>query len=288
MTAKRLRRHSASTAGTTAARTGLGLALVAMLALAGCAPAASVGGRDEPVSPGPTGSAGGTAPELTGELTIFAAASLSGAFDELATQFEALHPSLEVQPISYDGSSVLATQLIGGAPADVFASADEKNMAKVTGAGLATSSADFATNTLQIAVAPGNPKGIANLADLAAAGLLVVVCAPEVPCGSAAQTLLTDDGVALTAASEEQNVTAVLTKVKSGEADAGLVYRTDVSAAGDAVTGVDIAGADRATNVYPLAALSGAANPDAATAFVAFVLSDAGQKILAEFGFGAP
>ncbi len=273
MTATSLRRR---------ATTRIGLALVALLALAGCAPATP---GDEPATPGPTGT---VSAELTGELTIYAAASLSGAFDALATQFEAMNPSLTVQPISYDGSSVLATQLIGGAPADVFASADEKNMAKVTDAGLATGPTAFATNTLQIAVAPGNPKGIKSLADLAAPGLLVVVCAPEVPCGNAAQTLLTDDGVTLTPASEEQNVTAVLTKVKSGEADAGLVYRTDVTAAGDAVTGVDIAGAERATNVYPLVALSGAANPVAARAFVAFVLSDAGQKTLAEFGFGAP
>lgn len=268
-------------------RTALtGIALVAMLALAGCAAGStSTADDDSPATPGATGDAG---PELSGELTIFAAASLSGAFDELATRFEELNPALEVNPISYDGSSVLATQLIEGAAADVFASADEKNMAKVTDVDLATNAEAFATNTLQIAVAPGNPKGIESLADLTTPGLLVVVCAPEVPCGSAAQTLLGDDGVALTPASEEQNVTAVLTKVKSGEADAGLVYRTDVTAAGDAVTGVDIEGAERATNVYPIAAMNDAPNPVAADAFVAFVLSDAGQKVLADFGFGAP
>ncbi|MBN9177537.1 MAG: molybdate ABC transporter substrate-binding protein [Microbacterium sp.] len=261
------------------------LTVAAALALAGCASGGASTDAASSAAPTPTASAG---PELTGELTIFAAASLSGAFDELATQFEQLHPGLDVAPISYDGSSVLATQLLGGATVDVFASADEKNMAKVTDAALAAAAAPFATNTLEIAVAPGNPKKISSLQDLAAPGLTVVVCAAEVPCGSAAQKLLTAAGVALTPASEEQNVTAVLTKVKSGEADAGLVYRTDVTAAGDAVSGVEIDGADAATNVYPIAALTAAPNPEAARAFVAFVLSADGQKVLKSFGFGAP
>lgn len=227
--------------------------------------------------------------EPEGDLTIFAAASLSGAFDELAAQFEAAHPSVDVAPITYDGSSVLATQLIEGAHADVFASADEKNMTKVTGAQLAGEPVDFATNVLEIAVAPGNPLGIDGLDDLAdGTPLTVVLCAPEVPCGSAAQTLVDVAGITITPASEEQNVSAVLTKVKSGEADAGLVYVTDVQAAGDAVAGVEIDDAAAATNVYPLAALTDAPNPDAAAAFVEFVASDEGQLVLASFGFGAP
>ena len=137
--------------------------------------------------------------ELTGELTIFAAASLTAAFDELATEFEERHPSLDAMPITYDGSSVLATQLIEGAPADVFASADERNMTKVVDAGLATTTVDFATNVLTIAVESGNPLGIDALDDLAdgvtesAGGLpiTVVLCAAEVPCGSAAESLFT-------------------------------------------------------------------------------------------------
>ena len=265
------------------------LAVAAALALAGCASGTASGGAPRDASPGASAAATASAdPELAGELTIFAAASLSRAFDELATQFEQLHPGLEVAPISYDGSSVLATQLIGGAAVDVFASADEKNMAKVTDAALATEAAPFATNTLEIAVAPGNPRQISSLSDLTAPGLTVVLCAAEVPCGSAAQKLLSAAGVALTPASEEQNVTAVLTKVTSGEADAGLVYRTDVTTAGDAVTGVEIEGADAATNVYPITALTAAPNPEAARAFVAFVLSADGQKVLKSFGFGAP
>lgn len=229
-----------------------------------------------------------SADELGGELRIFAAASLAGAFNELADDFQIQHPDLEVLPISYDGSSVLATQLIAGAPADVFASANEANMIRVTDADRAESPETFATNILQIAVAPDNPLGIETLADLADPELTVVVCAPEVPCGDASQTLLTAADVTLTPASEEQNVTAVLAKVKAGEADAGLVYQTDVAAAEGAVTGLDIDGSDQATNVYPLAALTDAPNPDAAAAFVAFVLSDEGQAVLAEFGFGAP
>lgn len=259
------------------------LALTGALALTGCA-----GGATGGATVAPTPSATSDAPQLTGELKVFAAASLSGAFDELAAQFEKLHPTLDVAPISYDGSSVLATQLIEGASADVFASADEKNMAKVTGASLATDATPFATNTLEIAVAPSNPKKVASLADLTSTDLTVVVCAAEVPCGSAAQKLLTAAGVALAPASEEQNVSAVLAKVKSGEADAGLVYRTDVTAAGSAVTGVKIDGADAATNVYPVAALTAAPNPEAARAFVAYVLSPDGQKVLKSFGFGAP
>lgn len=261
-------------------RAAIAASVVGMLALAGCA-------GDTAPAPATAGD------ELGGELTIFAAASLSGAFDELAAQFGAQHPDLDVLPVTYDGSSVLATQLIEGASADVFASADEKNMTMVDDDGLATEVQPFATNTLQIAVAPGNPKGIDGLASLTDpvlvdSGLIVVMCAAEVPCGNAAHTLLDAAGVALKPASEEQNVTAVLAKVKSGEADAGLVYRTDVAAAGDAVTGVDIDGAEDATNVYPLTALAGSGNPDAATAFVTFVLSDEGQAVLHDFGFGAP
>ncbi|UOQ90049.1 molybdate ABC transporter substrate-binding protein [Agromyces endophyticus] len=263
---------------------------LAALALTGCASGA--GDSTTEPSAAPTAATD----DLGGELTIFAAASLGGAFDELATEFEAAHPGLDVVPITYDGSSVLATQLIEGASADVFASADEKNMTKVVDAGLADEPVDFATNVLEIAVAPDNPLGIAGLDDLAdgaATGadggpITVVVCAPEVPCGNAAQTLIADAGITVTPASEEQNVTAVLTKVKAGEADAGLVYVTDVRAAGDAVAGVEIDDADAATNVYPLAALTDAPNPDAAAAFVEFVASEAGQQVLASFGFGAP
>lgn len=253
--------------------------LVAALALSGCA------GAEETTTP-----ASGSA--LTGEITVYAAASLSGAFDQLAADFEAANPGIDVLPITYDGSSVLATQLIEGASADVFASADERSMAKVTDAGLADDAAAFATNALEIAVAPGNPHsidGLESLADGASATPLTIVrCAAEVPCGNAAMTLIEQAALTITPASEEQNVTAVLSKVKAGEADAGIVYRTDIAAADGDVEGIEIANADDAVNVYPLTALGEAANPDAAAAFVEFVLSPAGQQVLAEFGFGAP
>ncbi|MDR6867740.1 molybdate transport system substrate-binding protein [Microbacterium resistens] len=259
--------------------------VAAALALASCAGGSSAQPSGSPSS---SASSSASADGPSGELRVFAAASLSGAFDELAADFEKANPDVDVVPITYDGSSVLATQLIDGAQADVFASADGKNMAKVTEAALAVEPVPFATNVLQIAVAPGNPHGVDGLASLSDTAHSVVVCAPEVPCGNAAKTLLTAAGVTVTPASEEQNVSAVLAKVKSGEADAGIVYRTDVTAAGSAVTGVQIDGAENATNVYPIAALKAAPNPRAAEAFVAFVLSPAGQKVLAGFGFGAP
>lgn len=251
-------------------------ALVGVLVLVGCAGAPD-GGDESRTGDGPSG-----------ELTIFAAASLSGAFEELSAQFEAQHPDVDILPISYDGSSVLATQLLEGAAADVFASADERNMTKVADAGLAAGAEAFATNTMQIAVAPDNPEDVDSLASLVDEDLIVVMCAAAVPCGAAAHALLDAAGAEVTAASEEQNVTAVLAKVKSGEADAGLVYRTDIAAAGGAVEAIDIEGADQATNVYPLSALADAANPEAAEAFVDFVLSDEGQSVLSDFGFGAP
>ena len=258
------------------------VAVTAALLLTGCATTAT-----------PATSPTASADRLSGDLTIYAAASLSGAFDELAKEFGDKHPGVTVKPINYDGSSTLATQIDGGAQVDVFASADRKNMQKVTDAKLASDPVDFATNVMEIATAPGNPLRLTDLASLAkptSTGTVptVVLCAPAVPCGSAAQTLLANAKVTLTPASEEQNVTAVLTKVKSGDADAGLVYVTDVKAAGSAVTGVPITGADAATNVYPIAELTKAPNPAAAAAFVAFVTGPQGRAVLKKFGFGAP
>lgn len=253
--------------------TAVGIAALA-LALAGCANAAP-----SATAPSSTDAAADT---LDGEVSVYAAASLAGAFDEIATAFTAEHPDVTVVPV-YDGSSTLVTQILEGAPADVFASADEANMDKAGDA--AVDPELFASNTLVIAVPAGNPKGIADLADLA--DVTTVLCAAEVPCGAASAKLLDAAGVSIEAASLEQNVTAVLTKVETGEADAGLVYATDVIGRDD-VEGVVPDNADDVVNHYPIAALADAPNPDAAQAFVAFVLSDAGQAILAEFGFGKP
>ncbi|MDF2990179.1 MAG: ABC-type molybdate transport system, periplasmic component [Microbacterium sp.] len=231
-------------------------------------------------SPAPEPAASGD--QLGGTLEVYAAASLQRSFDEISAAFEAAHPGVTVSAV-YDGSSTLATQIGEGAPADVFASADEKNMAKVVAQ--APDPQIFAANTLVIAVPTGNPGMVRSLADLAR--VTTVLCAPEVPCGAASQTLLSNAGVAVSPASAEQNVTAVLTKIAAGEADAGLVYATDVVGRDD-VEAIVPDGAEAVVNRYPIAALADAPNPDAATAFVSFVESDEGQRILADAGFRAP
>jgi molybdate transport system substrate-binding protein len=220
-------------------------------------------------------------------LSVYAAASLTGAFDELATLLEEEDPSVDVQ-ITYDGSSTLATQIAAGAPADVFASADHKNMQPLRDEGLTGPATLFAGNTLRIAVAIGNPLKIDNLADLARPGVITVLCAVQVPCGAASAAVLANAGVTLSPASEEQNVTAVVTKVAAGEADAGLVYATDVAANPGRVEGVTPAGANAVVGHYPIAVVAGSAHGDAAQAFVDLVLSPAGQSVLAAHGFLAP
>lgn len=264
------------------------LALAAVLALVACSD-----GTDGPADA--STSTGSAEPELTGDLTVFAAASLQAAFDELATTFMEQHPSVQVAPVTYDGSSTLATQLVEGASADVLATADEKSMATVVDAGLVEGTpTEFTTNTLQIVVPARNPRHVRSLADLAtlaSSGGIVVLCAPEVPCGSAAHKALDTAGVTFTPGSEEQNVKAVLTKVQTGDADAGIVYRTDVLGAGDAVEGVDFAEAASAVNAYPIALLAEPTRThgdDVAQAFVDLVLSDEGQQVLADHGFVSP
>ncbi len=267
----------------TRSRYVLAVLLAGVVALAGCSAAGGSADADRTAS----GAATASPDAVSGELTVFAAASLKAAFTRLADQFQTAHPGVTIRPISYDGSSTLATQLIEGAPADVFASADEKNMQKVVAAGLASSPQPFATNVLTLIVPSGNPAGVHGLADLATPALRVVLCAAEVPCGAASQTLLQKAGVTASVDSYEQNVTAVLTKVASGEADAGLVYVTD-AATTPAVQTVATPGADAVVNTYPIVALDDAANPAAARAFVDFVHSDAARVTLTDLGFGTP
>lgn len=255
------------------------VAAAALLLLTGCA---SSPAADESTTP----SASATESQLEGELTVFAAASLKTAFDELAAQFESENPGVTINPISYDGSSTLATQIIEGASVDVFASADEKNMQKVVDAGLATDPELFATNVLTLVTPAGNPGKVTGLEDLADPDLSIVLCAAEVPCGAASATLLSNAGVTASVDSYEQNVTAVLTKVASGEADAGLVYVTD-AATNDDVDTIETEGADAVVNRYPIVALTDAPDSDVAAAFVAYVLSDAGRSVLSGLGFGA-
>ncbi|MBM7369310.1 molybdate ABC transporter substrate-binding protein [Gordonia hydrophobica] len=223
-----------------------------------------------------------------GAITIFAAASLQGVFDDLAEQFHTANTQYSVAPIVYDGSQALATQIVEGADVDVVAFANESSLTPVTEKGITDAGTIFATNTLQIAVAPGNPKNITTLADLAKPGVSTVLCAPAVPCGKASQTLLGNAKVTVTPVSEETNVTSVVTRVKQGEADAGLVYKTDVAAAGDALTGITPDGADAVVNRYPIAVTNNAPSAAAAQAFVDFVLSETGRKVLEQYGFNVP
>jgi molybdate transport system substrate-binding protein len=221
-------------------------------------------------------------------LTVFAAASLTRTFTEIGQAFEEAHDGVRVE-FSFGGSSDLVAQIQEGAPADVFASADEANMGKLTAEGLqADDPQPFAANTLEIATPPDNPAGITSFADLATPGVKVVVCAPEAPCGAAATRAEEAAGVTLEPVSEEQSVTDVLGKVISGEADAGLVYVTDVAAAGEDVTGVPFSEAGDIVNTYPIVALKDSTHADLATEFVELVLSDTGQSILGAAGFAQP
>ncbi|MCW2697963.1 MAG: molybdenum transporter, periplasmic molybdate-binding protein [Modestobacter sp.] len=250
------------------------LAVAAVLALAACG------------APADAGSDG----EVTGAVTVFAAASLTDVFSDLGRRLEDDHPGLQVQ-FNFAGSSALATQLTHGAPADVFAAADTDQMDVVTDSGVGVVSRApvlFARNQLEIAVPPGNPGGITGLTDLADPERTIALCAPEVPCGAAAEAAF--DAAGLTGAPDtlEEDVRAALTKVQLGEVDAALVYRTDVRAAGDAVEGIDFAQAADAVNGYPICVLTDAPNPAGALAFVELVTSDAGREALATAGFTGP
>jgi molybdate transport system substrate-binding protein len=230
-------------------------------------------------------SAGG---QLTGTVTVFAAASLKKTFTQIGAEFEKAHPGVTVT-FNFAGSSDLVAQLQQGAPADVFASADTTNMAKATGDSLtADAPVSFASNTLEIAVPPGNPAGIASLADLAKPGVKVVLCAPAVPCGAAAAKVEAAAKIDIKPVSEEQSVTDVLGKVTTEEADAGLVYVTDVQGAGDRVEGVKFAESSAAVNTYPIATHRASKNAAAAQAFLEAVTGEPGQGILAAAGFAKP
>lgn len=223
----------------------------------------------------------------SGTVVVYAAASLQATFEKLGAQFGARNPGTVVK-FSFGGSSGLLTQLTQGAPADVFATADTPTMDRARAAGLVAKAEPFATNVLTIATAPGNPKGIASLADLTRPGVSVVVCAKPVPCGAATAKVTAAAGVALAPVSEEDAVSSVLAKVRHGQADAGLVYRTDVKGTGGAVASVDFPQADGAVNVYPIAPLTGAKNASGAQRFVDFVRGPEGRAALADAGFGAP
>lgn len=221
-------------------------------------------------------------------LRVSAAASLTTSFDQLSDEFEKDHPGVNVD-VNYGGSSGLVQQLTEGAPADVFASADQKNMKKLTDAGLAAGEPSvFATNVLTLAVPKDNPADITSFRDVVDRDVKLVTCAPEVPCGAATQEIEKANGVALHPVSQENAVTDVLGKVTSGQADAGIVYVTDAKAAGDKVTTIEIPKTDEAINTYPIVALNKSEQPELAAQFVDLVTGERGQKVLKDAGFGAP
>jgi molybdate transport system substrate-binding protein len=226
-----------------------------------------------------------SATPLGGTVSVFAAASLTDAFNALGTSFHAANSGVTVK-FNFAGTPTLVTQIEQGAPADVFASADTTNMDKLKGDGFTIGSPQvFARNKLEIVVAPGNPKGITGLADLAKAGVIYITEAPTVPAGKYALQALKMAGVTVTPKSLETDVKSVVSKIELGEADAGIVYTTDVTAAGSKVTGVPIPDADNVIATYPIVAVKATTNAVAANAFVAYVLSAAGQAKLQSFGF---
>lgn len=260
-----------------------GAGAAALLALTACYSSDSESGSGS--GSAKSGSSSSASPKLSGTVTVFAAASLQESFTTLGKEFEKEHPGTKVT-FSFGGSDSLAASITGGAPADVFASASPKTMKIVTDAGDASGTpATFVRNQLEIATLPGNPDKISSLEDLTKSGLKVVLCDKEVPCGAAAQTALEASGLKLTPVSYEQDVKAALTKVELKEADAAVVYKTDVKAAGGKVAGVDF---PEAVNDYPIALLKTAQNADAAKAFIELVKSTEGQKVLTEAGFLNP
>lgn len=254
--------------------------LTAALLAAGCGPADGGGPAD--------GSGAASADGRSGEVLVFAAASLTDAFGELAEAFTDANPQVEVV-LNLAGSQTLASQIVEGAPADVFASANQVQMDVVADADeLATDPEVFTANRLAIAVEPGNPLDITGLEDLTDPDLLLVLPAEEVPAGRYAQQALDAAGLSVTPVSLEQDVRAARSKVELGEADATIVYASDIVAADGRVAGVDIPPEQNVPAAYPIARLAEASNPEVTDAFVAFVLSEQGQSILTEYGFAAP
>jgi molybdate transport system substrate-binding protein len=237
-------------------------------------------------APGPSASESGSL-SLSGNITVFAAASLTESFTELGKQFESANPGTKVT-FSFGASSGLAQQINSGAPADVFASASPKNMDQVVDVGGASNPKVFATNKMEIATPPNNPAQIASVNDLAKSSVKTALCQPQVPCGSVAQQVFTNAKITVKPVTLEPDVKSVLTKVQLGEVDAGMVYVTDLKAAGEKVKGVEISDDVNASTDYPIAALTKSGNAAVASAFVDLVLSPAGQGVLTAAGFQAP
>jgi molybdate transport system substrate-binding protein len=266
----------------TSAATAFALAGALALAAAGCSNSTSGNAAAS------SSSASTSASPLSGTVTVFAASSLTGTFTQLGKDFQTAHPGVTVK-FNFGGSDTLAAGIVSGAPADVFAAASTTTMDTVTkaGDGVGTPTV-FVKNKLEIAVPPGDPKGIKTLADLTKPGIKVALCATSVPCGSAAVKAEAAGNVKITPVTLETDVKSALTKVELGEVDAAIVYQTDVKAAGGKVDGVDFAEAAQAINTYPIVVLKDAPDATAAQAFVAFVLSAHGRDVLSAAGFQNP
>jgi molybdate transport system substrate-binding protein len=258
----------------------LTIVTLAAIAVAGCSSSSS-------------SSSGGSAPSAspasspTGTITVFAAASLMGTFTQLGQQFDTAHPGDTVK-FSFGPSSGLSTEITSGAPADVFASASPTNMDTVVSAGDAASPQDFAKNTMEVAVPPNNPGKVTSLNDLAKKSVKVALCQPQVPCGVVAAEVFKNAGIKVKPVTLQPDVKSVLAQVELGSVDAGMVYVTDVMAAGTKVKGVTIPANDNASTLYPIATISSSKEKSIAQAFVAYVLSPAGQQVLTAAGFQSP
>ena len=257
------------------------LAMVGLtaVAVAGCSSASSGGSAS---SPSPS-----SASSSTGTITVFAAASLMGTFTQLGKQFDAAHPGDTVK-FSFGPSSGLATQITSGAPADVFASAAPANMDTVVTAGDAANPQDFAKNTMEVAVPPNNPAKVKSVNDLAKSSVKVALCQPQVPCGVVAAEVFKNASIKVKPVTLQPDVKSVLTQVELGSVDAGMVYVTDVMAAGSKVKGVQIPSSDNASTLYPIATITNSKHKSIAQSFVTYVLSPAGQQVLTAAGFQTP
>jgi len=228
-------------------------------------------------------------PGLSGSVTVAAAASLTEAFEQIGEEFTAANPAARVQ-FNFDASTTLSQQVIDGAPADALASADEANMTKVVDAGkVEAEPVIIATNSLMIVVKPGNPFGVRALEDLKRVDV-VSLCGRTVPCGRLAQESLGKAGVSIPAETitRGQNAKTTIAAVGEGDADAGVVYATDVQAAGVAVEGIAIPTEHNSVATYPMAVLTDASNPALSRTFVDFVLGERGQAILRAAGYSPP
>ncbi len=253
---------------------------LAAVAVAGCSSSGGSGGSS-------SGASGSPSAAFTGTITVFAAASLMGTFTQLGKQFEAAHPGDTVK-FSFGPSSGLATQITSGAPADAFASAAPANMDTVVQAGDASNPQNFAKNTMEVAVPPKNPGKVKSVNDLAKKSVKVALCQPQVPCGVVAAEVFKNAGIKVKPVTLQPDVKSVLTQVELGSVDAGMVYVTDVMAAGTKVKGVTISDKDNASTLYPIATISDSKHKSIAQSFVAYVLSPAGQQVLTAAGFQKP